>query len=53
MVSNWESEGAKDYTYHQRGKMDMASMYKATDKLVTVGVVFRSTDNSGRAAATR
>jgi hypothetical protein len=30
--------------------MDMESMYMATDRLVIVGVVFRSTDIWGRAA---
>lgn len=35
---------------HQRGKMDMLSMYKATERLAVVGVELRSMVNSGRAA---
>lgn len=35
---------------HQRGKMDMLSMYIATERLVIVGVVLRSIASSGRAA---
>ena len=35
---------------HQRGKMDMESMYIATDKLVIVGEELRSVASWGRAA---
>lgn len=35
---------------HQRGKMDMLSMYIATERLVIVGVVLRSIASWGSAA---
>lgn len=35
---------------HQRGKIDMLSMYIAIERLVMVGVACKSCDNSGRAA---
>jgi hypothetical protein len=35
---------------HQRGKMDMESMYIATEKLVIVGVLLRSVASCGNAA---
>lgn len=35
---------------HQRGKMDMEIMYKATDKLVTVSGASNSRDRMGSAA---
>ena len=35
---------------HQRGKMDMLSMYKATDMFVIVGVELSSLDKLGSAA---
>lgn len=36
---------------HQRGKIDMLSMYMATERLVIVGVELRSIASCGRAAA--
>jgi hypothetical protein len=35
---------------HQRGKMDMESMYMATERLVIVGVLLRSVASCGNAA---
>jgi hypothetical protein len=35
---------------HQRGKMDMLNMYIATERLVIVGVVWRSAESWGREA---
>jgi len=41
-VKTYILRGQGRFTYHHRGKIDMDSMYNATDKLVMVFEVFKS-----------